>query len=454
MSAKSDLLKEIKKVLVAEDQAKIEFLPVGMVGSEDPVNVEDWLIKLLLVLAEDEDTNSEKASYHTVRLPKPSNDPIVSVITSLYNGREFLEFFLQNITEQTLHKDDYEVIIINVQPSQGETELIESYQQRFDNIRLITVEERIGIYEAWNLAIEQSKGILITNANVDDVRRQDCLEIQARHLLENPEVSVAYSDVFYTFLPNLAFDLSAKCDLKTQLPTVNKFNILKYNSPHNAPMWRRSLHDRMGYFDTSYRSASDHDFWIRSALEGAKFLKIDDTLISYFFNPQGMSTRKDSPGAKEGKYITSFYRSIYSAKFFQEADTGNASVFIPAEFFSTRLKAYETNFTITNTHIIYGPYFKLPMGIFKVEFHFSTEGLGTQPVVSSISFDVAQSQKMLCAEKLGNAERDRIASGKVELTFANFDSDAEVEFRIYTAGKPFRGKLKFHGVRLHRSESQ
>jgi hypothetical protein len=184
-------------------------------------------------------------------------------------------------------------------------------------------------------------------------------------------------------------------------------------------------------------------------LEGAKFYKIEDTLISYFFNPKGMSTQKDSPGEKEGQEITSFYKSIYSKQFFQGQENEN-SAFIPAEFFSTSLQAYETNFKVTDSHIFYGPYLKLPMGFYKVAFRFSTEGLGTQAVVSSITLDIAQSQRTVCVKKLDNSQREQIAEGKIELTFVNVDPNAEIEFRTHTSGRPFRGKLKFHGVRVER----
>jgi len=452
MRSTTEVLEEEKETLAVEDQAQAEFSPIHIVGSEKTVNIADWLLKLSTILLKNQNSNSTEqssANYHSVRLSRSSDQPLVSVITSLYKGREYLESFLENITQQTLAQEDYEIIIINVAPSEGETELIEQYQQRFNNIQLINVEERIGIYNAWNLAIERSRGEFITNANVDDTRRHDCLEIQARHLLEKPEISVVYSDVFYTFLPNLSFELAAECNLKTNLPTVNKFNLLKYNSPHNAPMWRRSLHDQVGFFDTSFRSASDHDFWLRACLEGAKFYKIEDTLISYFFNPKGMSTQKDSPGEKEGQEITSFYKSIYSKQFFQGQENEN-SAFIPAEFFSTSLQAYETNFKVTDSHIFYGPYLKLPMGFYKVAFRFSTEGLGTQAVVSSITLDIAQSQRTVCVKKLDNSQREQIAEGKIELTFVNVDPNAEIEFRTHTSGRPFRGKLKFHGVRVER----
>jgi glycosyltransferase involved in cell wall biosynthesis len=449
MRSKAELLKEVQAMLAAVDRSESKSLPIHMVGSDKRVNVKEWLLKLSTVLQADNSSHQSATSYHSIRATA-SSQPLVSIITSLYRGSEYLDFFLENITSQTIFKDDCELIIINVSPVDQETALIEQYQKRFDNIKLINVPERIGIYHAWNMAIEHSSGEFLTNANVDDVRRLDSLEVQAKHLLDKPDVSVVYSDVFYTFCPNLPFELTAQCGLKTNLPSVNKFNLLRGNSPHNAPMWRRSLHDQIGVFDVSFQSVGDHDFWIRACLEGAKFSKIEDTLISYFFNPKGMSTRQDSPAEVEGFKLVDFYKGFYSNQFFPKEEGAENIVFIPTELFSTPLDSFETDFTVTDSHVFYGPYLKLPVGFYRVTFCFEAEGLGSQRIASAIAFDIAQSQTTIRTKHLGEVERKQLVEGRAELTFANFNPDAEIEFRTHTSGKPFKGKLKFHGVRIEK----
>ena len=55
-------------------------------------------------------------------------------------------------------------------------------------------------------------------------------------------------------------------------------------------MWRKSLHDKNGYFNQHYRSAADWDFWLKSAFAGSKFIKHPDILGIYYYNPVGIST--------------------------------------------------------------------------------------------------------------------------------------------------------------------
>jgi len=70
----------------------------------------------------------------------------------------------------------------------------------------------------------------------------------------------------------------------------SKEAMLRSNLPHNNPMWRRSVHDKHGYFNQYYKSAGDWDLWLRCAFGGSKFKKCPDVLGVYYFNPTGMST--------------------------------------------------------------------------------------------------------------------------------------------------------------------
>jgi hypothetical protein len=232
----------------------------------------------------------------------------LSIITSLYKGGKYIHPFLENITQQSVFSD-CELIIVDANSPENESVIIEKYIPFFPNIRYIKLEERIGIYDAWNLAIQESNSDFITNANLDDLHRNDAFEIKINALKSNLEIDIVYSDVYYSFIENLSFDVIAKGNLKTNFTSeVTKFNLLQYNYPHNSPMWRRTLHDKIGYFDTQYKSAGDHEFWLRAAFEGCSFKKIDEVVTVYYNNPVGISTNIQSAGALEGPKIVKIYQ--------------------------------------------------------------------------------------------------------------------------------------------------
>src|SRR5690606_3111936 len=84
-------------------------------------------------------------------------------------------------------------------------------------------------------------------------------------------------------------------------------NMVAFNSPHNAPMWRRRLHDELGWFDTRYRTTGDYEFWFRCLVAGKVFYKVNDPHVAYFQNPDGLSTRSDTPAVAEAREITARY---------------------------------------------------------------------------------------------------------------------------------------------------
>ena len=89
--------------------------------------------------------------------------------------------------------------------------------------------------------------------------------------------------------------------------------MLRGNPPHCMPVWRKSLHEENGWFDETYRSASDWDFWLRCAFAGSVYKKLNEPLGLYYFNPNGMSTSKENNTSKQKeerevfkKYMTKF----------------------------------------------------------------------------------------------------------------------------------------------------
>lgn len=235
-----------------------------------------------------------------------TGDYTVSAIASLYKGRRFLEKFLDNITSQSIF-DRSELIIIDADSPEGEQEMIAEYQKTYPNIVYKRINYRIGIYDAWNIGVQMARGTYLTNTNVDDLRRKDSFELQAAALDQHPFADVVYQDFFYSFDPSLSFDEIAMFDFRSQVPIVTPHNLLTFNSPHNAPMWRKALHDEVGLFDTSFKSAGDWEFWLRCISRGKNFFKINTPHVVYFQNPEGVSTRPDTRGIEEARDILRRY---------------------------------------------------------------------------------------------------------------------------------------------------
>ncbi|MBV9199567.1 MAG: FkbM family methyltransferase [Alphaproteobacteria bacterium] len=111
----------------------------------------------------------------------------------------------------------------------------------------------------------------------------------------------------------------------------------------------------------------------------------------------------------------------------------------------------ETDFSITDACIIYGPYARLPVGKQEAIFHIKANGLEDQNLRSSIIFDVAQDMERLVSVNLiGREGADLLRSEKITVQFRNDAPQSFFEFRVFTEGRPFRGTFRFFGVSLRR----
>ena len=118
----------------------------------------------------------------------------------------------------------------------------------------------------------------VSNANVDDLRDPRQVVTLIRDLEMHPEALVAATAMnpFHDYpqdgrLPDeRAGWYSAQAgpfgffDL-ARLTQDNPPKLAPHNMPHCTPVWRRSLHDRYGYFDEPrFGTYADWAFWLKS----------------------------------------------------------------------------------------------------------------------------------------------------------------------------------------------
>ena len=246
-----------------------------------------------------------------------SIEPKISIITSVYNGNEFIEGFLSDITRQTIF-DQCELILINADSPGHEEPIIQKYMATFPNIVYKRLDKDPGIYNVWNIAILMSKGMYITNANIDDRLAPQCYEMHAAELDANPAVMLVYSDRYYTRVPNETFENNSGGKMPSY-PTFTREN-MKFCLPSNNPMWRKSLHEMYGFFDGSYTYSGDWEMWLRATEGGAQFKKINAYYSLLFLNPKGLSTdqRNKEPRLKEDQKIIDRYGYLWGHETYRE----------------------------------------------------------------------------------------------------------------------------------------
>ncbi len=213
----------------------------------------------------------------------------VSAIVSTYKSERFMRGCLEDLVNQTLYKKGgLEIVVVDACSPEKEGDIVKEYRDKYANIKYIRTDDRISLYSAWNLGIQNASGEYVTSANTDDRHAPDMLERMAWELGSHPEFGLAYADCFITRTENVTFIDPRPTGIYTWKEHSHK-ELLKgcYIGPQ--PVWRRSLHDRFGYFDEEYRSAGDYEFWLRLSAGGVKFQHIPLPLGVYFENPFSIS---------------------------------------------------------------------------------------------------------------------------------------------------------------------
>jgi hypothetical protein len=197
--------------------------------------------------------------------PYRPRDYRVTAIVSTYASEEFIGECLSDLEGQTI-ADDVEVIVVDAASPQDERRLVQTFQDRYTNLRYLRTPERIGVYPAWNLACWLARGRYLTPASTNDRLWSRAYEVMADTLDARPEVALVYGDSDLTELPHQEFGRHTPARVlggRYRWPEYSYADLLFNFRVGAHPLWRRSVHAEVGYFDERYVAIADQDFWLR-----------------------------------------------------------------------------------------------------------------------------------------------------------------------------------------------
>ena len=234
----------------------------------------------------------------------------VSAIVSTFNAERFIRGCLEDLVNQTLYQQGgLEIIIVDSCSEQNEKAVVEEFQKQYRSITYIRTTIRETVYAAWNRGIKAARGEYITNANTDDRRRKDALEVMAALLDQKPGIGLVYADVIITETENETFEKHTRTG-QYQWPDFDRvvLSIGCFIGPQ--PMWRKSLHDRYGYFDERFSASGDWEFWLRIAV-GTRFLHIPEFLGVYLRSPHSLEHQNAGKRIEEDRSVYKTYIPKY-----------------------------------------------------------------------------------------------------------------------------------------------
>lgn len=190
-------------------------------------------------------------------------DKSISVIISTYNSADFMAECLDELVNQTIF-GHLEIIVVDAASPQKEKDIVNAYQKKYDNITYLRLNKRIGIYPAWNIGIKKTTAPYITPFSTNDRLNPAAYEIMSKALDDNSDYDLVYGDTYLSHQPHTPFGHGVDSPAMVQKWEKYSYKFLLENNcigPH--PMWRRHIHDKIGYFSDEYTALGDQEFWLR-----------------------------------------------------------------------------------------------------------------------------------------------------------------------------------------------
>jgi glycosyltransferase involved in cell wall biosynthesis len=199
------------------------------------------------------------------------------------NGASTIQRCLQSVADQTW--PSRELIVIDGGSTDGTQQILASSGAA---ISYWESEPDRGISHAWNKALTHATGewVLFLGAD-DELATADVLERASAKLRRDDRVAVAYGAVTMegaagqpSRLVGSAWDQLGR-------------DFFHHNTlPHQAVFHRRSMFDRVGSFDESFRICADYDLLLRE-LKASPPLYLPDLVVTRI-GPAGISQRPEN----------------------------------------------------------------------------------------------------------------------------------------------------------------
>ncbi|HCE1776213.1 TPA: glycosyltransferase family 2 protein [Vibrio parahaemolyticus] len=108
---------------------------------------------------------------------------LVSVIMPTYNSAGTVVESIQSVLSQTYK--NWELIIVDDRSTDNTWQVIQTYADKYDNIRIYQNKENLGAGASRNFAIKKARGRFIAFLDSDDLWTEDKLAEQIPFMLEN-----------------------------------------------------------------------------------------------------------------------------------------------------------------------------------------------------------------------------------------------------------------------------
>lgn len=228
---------------------------------------------------------------------------MISILMSTYNEPlSYIRLSVESILAQS-YKDIEFIIVVDNPAYTSLINLLDEYSNKDSRIKVLINDKNLGLTSSLNKALKYATGQYIARMDADDISNVERLKRQLLFLEEN-QLDLVGSNV------QDIDENGKKSSCLTIFPETNTkvVSYARFDSPVAHPTWfaKREVFDSLERYH-EIDACEDYDFLVRAILRGFKIGNIQEPLLYYRINSNGISATKKS----KQKLALAFLRDNY-----------------------------------------------------------------------------------------------------------------------------------------------
>jgi glycosyltransferase involved in cell wall biosynthesis len=232
-------------------------------------------------------------------------NPKVTIVCPTLNSAKWIDGYLESVNNQL--EKEFDIIFVDAGSNDGSWETITDYQFRKGISPQYIQEPGCSIYEAWNIGYSESKTEYTMNFNTDDRLYPAAISTLLAYAKANPQADMIYSS--YLTVKDKEHNQIVNLSMA---PEMSKETLIANNICGPFPLLRTKAIIEAGLFNPKYTISGDYEMWLRMLSKGCELMNIPEAIGTYFFNPEGMSTNRESKHWQEHIKQDTEIRRIYA----------------------------------------------------------------------------------------------------------------------------------------------
>ena len=241
-------------------------------------------------------------------------NPKISIVLPSYNGEKYIAESIQSVIDQSFN--DWELIIVNDCSKDKTLEIANSFAKRDSRIRVISNKVNQKLPGSLNIGFENAKGEYLTWTSDDNMYKENALKKMNDYLDANPNTDMVSMNM--DIIDENGYLVEVFSDTFVYKRTVEY--LMHGCNVGAAFMYRRTIAEKVGNYDTDTFCAEDYDYWCRIALKG-RLDYTNDNIYMYRVQRESLTaTKQDLVQEKTLKIKQKYAKQFFDKYSYTEKD--------------------------------------------------------------------------------------------------------------------------------------